>query len=296
LGNARAGDISTDLFVPIPAVLTGVRDLTATEKLFALKRKDALPLNHEPGQFVQVSIFGLEEAPISVCSAAREGEAAFELCVRRAGKLTGAMHELRAGEEIGIRGPFGRGFPLADLAGKELLFVAGGIGLAPMRSLIQHCLRRREDFAGLTLLYGAKQPAELLFRDELDQWAETDGFDVRLIVDVGDAGWPGPVGLITELIPPLRLDPAKTAAALVGPPVMYRYVIEKLRDKHLRPEQIFLSLERHMRCGVGKCGHCIIGAPRSPDETSQQPGRMLYCCRDGPVFALAEVMDLEGAL
>jgi len=273
---------SSDLFVPMPATVRAVRELTPTERLFTLCREDGLGLAHQPGQFVQVSIFGVEEAPISVCSAERDGDATFELCVRRIGRLTGAMHDLRTGGEVGVRGPFGHGFPLDELAGKDLVFIAGGIGLPPMRSLIQYCLARRGDFGRLRLLYGAKRPAELLFRDELEAWRRADDFDVQLIVDSGDGEWTEPVGLITELIPPLQMDIERTAAVLVGPPVMYRFVNEKLQAKGLPPEQVFLSLERQMRCGVGKCGHCMIG--------------QIYCCRDGPVFKLSDILEIEGAI
>ncbi|KPK86427.1 MAG: hypothetical protein AMJ81_01205 [Phycisphaerae bacterium SM23_33] len=164
-----ASSETTELFVPTPAVLTAARMLTATERLLTLRCQDGLPLGHDPGQFVQVSIFGLEEAPISICSAGR-ADATFELCVRRMGRVTGALHELKPGQEVGVRGPFGHGFPAEELAGKDLVLVAGGIGLAPLRSLIQHCLAHRGRFGRLTLLHGAKQPAELLFREELPQW------------------------------------------------------------------------------------------------------------------------------
>jgi len=295
LSKTRTGETWTELFVPAAAAVSDVRGLTATERLFTLELKDGRPLDHEPGQFVQVSIFGFEEAPISVCSSQRPGEAAFQLCVRRTGRLTKAMHELRVGQEIGIRGPLGKGFPLGELAGKDILLIAGGIGLAPMRSLIQHCLGHAADYGTLTLLYGAKRPAEMLFRDELEQWRSGGRIDVRLIVDVGDAEWPGPVGLITELIGPLEVKAERTASVIVGPPVMYRPVISGLCDKGLSGERIFLSLERHMRCGVGKCGHCIIGASYGRGRPDEKTAAVLYCCIDGPVFSLAELTGVEGA-
>jgi len=272
------------LFVPVPAVIRAARMLTDTERLLLLRRSDGRALGHSPGQFVQVSIFGLEEAPISICSAAGDGGGSdFELCIRRAGKLTGALHDLPEGAEIGVRGPFGRGFPVDELAGMDVLFIAGGIGLAPMRSLIRNCLTERGRFGGLTLLYGAKKPREMLFRDELQQWGSADDFDVRLIVDEAEPGWDGAVGLITELLEPLEVDAARTAAVIVGPPVMYRFVIDLLRTKSLPPQRIIVSLERYMRCGVGKCGHCMIG----PE---------IYCCLDGPVFLLSELAGVTGAI
>jgi NAD(P)H-flavin reductase len=270
-----------ELFVPRTAILHAARMLTATERLLTLRLEDGRPLGHAPGQFVQVSIFGMAEAPISVCSAGASGRAEFQLCVRRMGRLTSALHELEVGETVGIRGPLGRGFPLDALAGRDVVFIAGGIGLAPMRSLIQWSLAHRDRVGHLTLLHGAKRPAELLFGEEFPQWRKAKDFDLQLIVDEGDASWTGPVGLITELIAPLSLAVERTAAVVVGPPVMYRFAIEELEARHIPPSRIVLSLERHMRCGVGTCGHCMIGE--------------LYCCRDGPVFTLSDLEGVEGA-
>lgn len=272
-----------DLFVPLPARIVGMRSLTPSEKLLMLVMDDGKPLGQQPGQFVQVSIFGYEEAPISVSSCGRT-DGAFELCVRRAGRLTTRLHAMEVGQKLGIRGPFGRGFPTGELEGKDLVFVAGGIGLAPMRSLIQHCLAHRQAYGRLIVLYGSKRPAELLFTDELAQWKQGDvDVDVRVTVDAAADGWTGTVGMIPTLIPPLQLDAANTEAIIVGPPVMYKYVIEALAAKGLADSQIIVSLERHMRCGVGKCGHCVIG------DT-------YYCCCDGPVFRVNEVKSLRGAL
>ncbi|MHC4295115.1 MAG: FAD/NAD(P)-binding protein, partial [Planctomycetota bacterium] len=166
--------------------------------------------------------------------------------------------------------------------GKDLLFIAGGIGLAPLRSLIQYSLIHREQFGRLILLYGARQPAELMFGQDIQQWEQSDNFEIQLTVDVGDDQWSGRVALIPELIGPLKLDAERTVAVVVGPPVMYRFVIEQLNAKSIPPERIILSLERHMRCGVGKCGHCMIDN--------------LYCCIDGPVFRYSQIVDITGAI
>jgi len=165
---------ATELFVPMPAVLRDARDMTATERLLTFRREDGRPLGHSPGQFVQVSVFGLEEAPISVCSAGLNGGADFELCVRRMGRLTSALHQLEVGGEVGIRGPFGKGFPSDELVGRDVVFIAGGLGLPPLRPLIQECLAERRQYGRLVLLYGGKQPGELLFREELDSWRQRD--------------------------------------------------------------------------------------------------------------------------
>jgi sulfhydrogenase subunit gamma (sulfur reductase) len=271
------------IYRPVRCRLESANDLTRLEKQFRLVRLDGEPFGHRPGQFVQVSIFGAGEAPISVASSPTRGQF-LELGVRRMGTLTGALHGLGPGDEIGVRGPFGRSFDTEALRGKDMLLVAGGCGLAPMRALIQYCEDRREDFGGLAFLYGAKTPGDALFKDDLARWAGSGAMTCRYTVDRVPEGeaWDGQVGLITKLIPPLAIEPAKTIAVIVGPPVMYRPVISELHAKGLADASIMVSLERHMKCGVGKCGHCAI--------------EHLYCCVDGPVFWLSEIAGLRGAL
>lgn len=274
---------NSSLYLPFDCEIVSVTDLTPAEKLFKLRRADGLPLDHLPGQFVQVSLLGWGEAPISVASSpTRKGF--FELGVRRAGSLTGTMHQMKAGDAIGIRGPFGRPFDLPRLRGQDLLLISGGCGLAPMRSLIQYCEDRPDEFGDISILYGAKSPAEKLFKDELAKWEASASFACSLTVDSVSGGdcYSGSIGMITDLIPPLTFDPDKTVAVIVGPPAMYRAVIAELQKKGLASNRIVVSLERQMRCGVGKCGHCTIDH--------------LYCCQDGPVFRLDEIEHLRGAL
>ena len=280
----RAEKTSTpSLYVPLDGRIVSVTDLTPQEKLFRVELPGGADLGHLPGQFVQVSLLGLTEAPISVASSpTRRGF--FELGVRRAGTLTGAMHKLRPGDAIGIRGPFGRPFDLERMAGRDLLLISGGCGLAPMRSLIQYCQDRPGDFGSLTILYGAKSPEDMLFKDEIRAWEASERYACAATVDdvPGGSCYDGPVGQVTRLIPPLEIEPERTVAAIVGPPAMYRFVIDELKKKGLGEERIAVSLERQMRCGVGKCGHCTI--------------EHLYCCLDGPVFWLDEVSGIRGAL
>lgn len=272
-----------NLYVPIECEVIAVSDLTPNEKLFRLRLPGGVPLGHSPGQFVQVSLLGWGEAPISVASSpTRNGY--FELGVRRVGSFTSAMHHLATGDRVGIRGPYGRPFELKKLQGRDLLLISGGCGLAPMRSLIQYCEDRPEEFGRLAILYGARSVEDTLFKDDLTAWEASSRFTCSRTVDrVQEGGcYGGNVGLITALIPPLEIDCANSVAVIVGPPVMYRFVIEELKKKGLTSAQIVVSLERHMRCGVGKCGHCTI--------------EHLYCCQDGPVFWLNEVEKLRGAL
>jgi len=274
---------NSSLYLPSECDVVAVADLTPGEKLFRLRRTDGAPLGHLPGQFVQVSLLGWGEAPISVASSpTRDG--IFELGVRRTGSLTGAMHRLQAGDTLGIRGPFGRPFDLPGLRGQDLLLISGGCGLAPMRSLIQYCEDRPDEFGRLTILYGARSPEDRLFKEDLALWEASARFACSMTVDTspGEGCYDGSVGQITALIPPLAFVPGRTIAVIVGPPAMYRAVIAELQKKELPSERIVLSLERQMRCGVGKCGHCSI--------------EHLYCCQDGPVFRLDEIEHLRGAL
>lgn len=274
---------SERLYKPYFCTIESIRDLTPTERLFRLQRADGQGFGHRPGQFMQVSVFGVGEAPISVSSSPTRGNY-LELAVRKAGKLTARMHELKPGDSIGLRGPFGTSFAVDAMQGKDLVLISGGCGLAPMRALIQYVEDRRDEFGDVTVLYGAKSPQDVLYKDELTGWQHSDRLHCAMTVDNVPAGtcWDGHLGLITGLIPPLAIDPTRTMAAIVGPPVMYDSVIDQLRKKGLRDEAIVVSLERHMKCGVGKCGHCAIGH--------------LYCCIDGPVFRLDELPNLRQAI
>jgi NAD(P)H-flavin reductase len=204
--------------------------------------------------------------------------------IRKAGTLTGAMHKLKSGDVIGMRGAFGTFFDTDAMKGKDLLLISGGCGLAPMRALIQYIEDRRTDFGNVTILYGAKSPADILYKDELKQWQNSEKVQCQTIVDNVPEGtcWDTNVGLITRLIPPLKIDKDKTIAIVVGPPIMYNFVIAELYSKGLKDNNIVVSLERYMKCGVGKCGHCTIDN--------------LYCCIDGPVFTLDQVASLKGAI
>ncbi|MBM4432636.1 MAG: response regulator [Chloroflexi bacterium] len=271
----------TELYVPHPAELVKVEELTPKEKVFEIKLQDGKKLGHRPGQFVEVSVMGIGEAPISISSSpTRDGT--FQLAIRQVGDVTRALHALKKGAIVGIRGPFGNGFPLEALEDKNLLLVAGGIGLFPLRSLVQYVLDRRSSFGKVILLFGARSPAERLFLDELAQWKQRPDIEFHETVDKGDGSWKGNVGVITTLIPKVEIEPAKTRAVVVGPPIMYRFVIGELKKKGLADEHIILSLERRMKCGIGKCGHCQING--------------VYVCQEGPVFSLAQLRNLREAV
>lgn len=271
-----------ELFIPELVRITKVEPLTALEKVFTLELPDGKPLGHRPGQFVEVSVLGVGEAPISISSSPSRSGLYFELCVRKVGDVTAALHRLSPGDRVGVRGPFGRGFPIEKFRGKDLLFAPGGLGLAPLRSLINQVLDERALFGRVIILYGARTPSELLFKEELKEWARRSDVELLLTVDRGDETWQGNVGVITTLFKNISVYPRNTVAITCGPPVMYRFVLMELMGKGISEGNIYLSLERRMKCGVGKCGHCQINN--------------IYACQSGPVFSYKEIKGLEEAL
>lgn len=270
-------------YVPKLATIVKKTPMTAMEILFEIKLDDGTELNHKPGQFVEVSVFGVGEAPISLSSSpTRKGT--FEICVRKVGSLTTKLQSLKEGDKVGIRGPFGNGFDANFLKGKDLLFIAGGLGIVPLRSLFNYVLDNRKDYGKVTLLYGCKEPRELLFTDEMLALAKRDDVDFMPTVNwcPENETWTGNIGVITTLIPKVNFDPDKTYAIVVGPPVMYKFVLNDLKGRKMPDDHIIVSLERRMKCGVGKCGHCQIN--------------QIYVCKDGPVFNYSKIKGVPEAL
>jgi sulfite reductase subunit B len=274
IAGAPDGDF---LYIPREATLKRVEQLTERETLFEIALDDGKPLGHQPGQFVEVSIMGTGEAPISVSSA--PGGDTFEIVVRKVGDVTSKLHSMQPGDKVGIRGPFGTGFDVEALKGKNLLFIGGGLGVVPMRSLYNHVLNNRGDFGDVTILYGCKEPCELLFSEEIATWKDRSDFRHLLTVDscTEDESWEGDIGVVGTLIPKVEFDPKDTTAIVVGPPIFYRFVIADLTKTGMPEENIIVSLERRMKCGVGKCGHCQING--------------VYVCKEGPVFNYMEIKN-----
>jgi sulfhydrogenase subunit gamma (sulfur reductase) len=270
------------VYLPVMARVLKTEQMTELEKMLTLQLPGGRSLGNEPGQFVECSLLGIGEAPISISSSPSRSNGTFELCIRNVGDLTNALHQLEPGDTLGVRGPFGHGFPVSSMRGKDILFAAGGLGLAPLRSLINQVLDERGAFGRVIILYGTKHPTEVLFNDELQGWAARDDVEFHMTVDRADEDWTGNVGVITTLFPKVTINPRNTVAATCGPPIMYRFVLMELLGKGIPETQIHLSLERRMKCGVGKCGHCQINE--------------FYCCKDGPVFTYAQVKGLEEAL
>jgi len=224
-----------------------------------------------PGQFNMIYLFGVGEVPISM-SGDPESSGAMTHTVRAVGTVTRVMSRLKRGDEIGIRGPFGASWPVEEAAGKDVVIVAGGIGLAPLRPVIYHILARREKYGRVALLYGARTPHDILYQDELEKWRGRFDLQVEVTVDNVSAGqsWKGNVGVVTSLIAGARFDPAQTIAMICGPELMMRFTMAELKKRGIGDDSIFISMERNMKCAVGFCGHCQFGPT--------------FICKDGPVF------------
>jgi NAD(P)H-flavin reductase len=277
------GSVGRDaLFLPEVATLVAASAMTDRDRFLEFKL-DNRGLGHLPGQFVEVSIPGIGEAPISISSSPTLANG-FELVVRNVGRVTAALHNLVPGEKVGIRGPFGTSFGLDRCEGNDLLFIAGGIGLVPLRSAITWALHHRTAYGRIFILFGCLDPSQRLFTEELERWKADPSITVMETVDRGDPSWRGNTGVITSLLPAIkdRLDPGATRAFLVGPPVMYKFVILELKNLGFQDSDIVLSLERNMKCGVGKCGHCQINSR--------------YVCREGPVMTYESLIGLREAL
>lgn len=270
-----------NVYQPLPAVIERIVDENCQIRTFVLRFVDDTvnrAFTYGPGQFMMVTVPHQGEAPISFSSTpSRPGS--IELSVRLAGRLTGAMHGMKEGEILGLRGPFGTPFPMDSLRGGHLLFVAGGIGLAPLRGVINYCLDRRGDYGRITILAGSKCPDDVSFHHDLSLWREEPDVACFVTVDVGDDSWPHHTGLVTTLLDRFADPPAASHALVCGPPVMIRFVMADLGRRGFSDERIITTMERHMKCGIGACGHCHM------DDK--------LVCVDGPVFSRAQLKGLD---
>jgi len=266
------------------AEITSITRLTSQEKLFHIRIVD--PAEREtftylPGQFVMLEVPGYGEVPISISGSTYQ-RGMVELCIRKAGTVTGVLHRAQRGARVGLRGPFGTHFPLERMQGQNILLIAGGLGLAPLRSAILYVTENRADFKDVQILYGTSAPSKLLFDYQYEQWRRVDGVDLKIIVDRGDETWTGPVGLITELLDDVSMPMDESHAIVCGPPVMFKFVCNRLSKDGMPMHRMFVSLERRMHCGMGKCCRCNVGST--------------YTCLDGPVFDYWSVMNLKEAI
>ena len=269
-----------NIYLPHLTQIAEVRRETADTQTFLLRFADPeirRSFRFKPGQFVEVSVLGVGEVPIGFASGPSQGNG-FEITVKAMGSVTQALHRLQPGDRVGIRGPFGNSFPYEGAKGQDILIVGGGIGLPPLRSLIEAFLQERDAFGAITILYGARTPQDRVYKPELDRWRDRRDLLLLETVDVGDGTWTGPVGVVTTLFRQVTADPSRTIAYTCGPPIMIKFVIQDLLKMGFAEDRIVSTLERYMKCGVGKCGHCAIG-PK-------------YVCVDGPVFTYKQIKGL----
>jgi NAD(P)H-flavin reductase len=271
-----------NIYLPKVAVIDRVMDEIAEVKTFYWHFEDPAEQvafsRFRPGQFAQVSLFGVGEFPASLPPSPTEKETFFT--VRQVGSCTAALHKLTAGDKFAVRGPYGNGFPMEDYYGKNLVFVAGGIGLIPLRSCIVYALKHREKYGRIQIYYGSKSTKELMYAANLREWEKSAGVECYLTVDRAEEGWTGNVGFVDSLFrkPEVQVPVDNTIAFVCGPPIMFRFIINELLKLGFQEQNIFSTLERYMKCGVGKCGHCCIG--------------VAYVCADGPVFTYEQIKKL----
>ena len=265
--------------VPVPAVLEDVIVETPTIKTFVLRPAEPIPFR--AGQFMQLEVPGLGEAPFTPSSSPFETDR-MEITILKTGLVTNHLHALEPGATLGLRGPFGKGYPIHRFGGKTVLVIGGGVGLAPLRSLLLHLFAKPECCGAVSIKYGAREPAEMCFRRQHRDWRAMPGVDFTPTIDRAAEDWDGHVGLVTTLLDDLDLDLRNTYAVSCGPEVMLRFVTWKLLDVGFQPEQVYLSMNRNMSCGMGICGRCNVGP--------------YYLCKDGPDMCYADIKDIPYAL
>jgi len=266
------------------AEIINVVELTPLEKLFRLKILDDAErriFEFRPGQFVMLEVPGFGEVPISISSSSNNREY-IELCVRKAGRTTDVIHQAKKGAKLGLRGPFGTSFPMEEMAGCNILLVAGGLGLAPLRAPIYWVSERRCQYKDVHVLYGTKEPDQMLFTYQYEEWQKVNNIELLTIVEKASKDWNGRTGMITELFKEMTIDADNTYAIVCGPPVMFKFVCQYLNGLGIPMNRMFVSLERRMHCGMGKCCRCMVGST--------------FTCVDGPVFDYWSVLNLKEAI
>ena len=266
------------------SIITSIQPLTQQERLFTLRILDPLErarFSFRPGQFLMLELPGYGDVPLSISSSSSNHEF-LELCVRKAGHVTTALFRCSEGARVAIKGPFGSAFPMHEMTHNHVLLIAGGLGIAPLRAPLFWINEHRQHYLDVTLLYGTKEPAQLLFTPQLSEWEKNHNIQVHTIVERGGAGWKGKTGMITDLFKDMTIDREHTWAIVCGPPPMFKVVCSSLDRLGIPMNRMFVSLERRMHCGMGKCCRCMVGST--------------FTCLDGPVFDYWSVMNLKEAI
>jgi sulfite reductase subunit B len=267
---------SRNIYQPFEAVIEEIIPETPNIKTFVLKPKK--DFSFKTGQFIELTVPGLGEAPFTPSSdPAVKGS--IDITIMNVGTVTRKLHDMHKGEVVGIRGPYGKGYPLERFKGRDVLIVGGGVGLAPLRSLLFSLFCDIHNYNKVVLRYGARAPQDLVYKNALPEWANKEKVNIVTTVDNGSDGWNGNVGLVTTILKDLPLELNNSVSVVCGPPIMMKFVTLKLLELGFKPQNIYLSMERNMSCGLGKCGHCRIGK--------------FYSCKDGPVFTYEELKDIH---
>lgn len=269
-----------DTWMPVPARIVAVKQENINTRTFRIRLVDESirkAYHFAPGQFNMLYVPGVGEAAISMSSDSENPEV-LEHTIRMVGSVTRAIDRIGEGGLIGLRGPFGRGWPLDQLPGRDVVMMAGGIGLAPMRPVIYWLLRRRDQFRRLILLFGCRTPDDRVYVEELEKWETQRAMDLLVTVDNATPGWVGPVGVVTKLLQRIKVNAGRTTVLVCGPRMLHRAAAWSLLQLHVPPAQVYLNMERNMHCGFGRCGHCQYGAK--------------FVCKDGPVFGFDQIADI----
>ncbi|MCX5695499.1 MAG: FAD/NAD(P)-binding protein [Candidatus Omnitrophica bacterium] len=266
-----------NIYQPVKAVIEEIIEESSTIKTFRLKPEG--DFSFSTGQFIELTVPGVGEAPFTPSSDPGV-KGSLDLTIMNAGEVTSKLHSLRKGDAVGLRGPYGKGYPLDTFKGKDILIVGGGVGLAPLRSLLFSLFSKINNYNKVVLRYGARSPKDIVYKTSLPDWAKMERVDVLVSVDIGEPAWQGNVGLVTTILGNAPIDFTNAVGIVCGPPIMMKFVTLKLLDIGFKPPDIYLSMEKSMSCGLGKCGHCRLGK--------------YYACKDGPVFTYEQLKDIQG--
>lgn len=261
-------------YYPIPTKIKKIIPETPTIKTFVL---DGMPIQFEAGQFAELTVPGAGEAPFTPSSSPYADT--MEFTIMQVGRVTEALFDLKEGDFVGVRGPFGKAYPLQDFKGKEVFIVGGGVGFAPIRSLFLALVHNIKDYKKIYLRYGARTPQDIVYKHLLPQWEKIKGVDIVLTVDVGDESWHGTVGVVTVILDDIPVNVKTSPTVVCGPPLMMKFTTQRLVEAGFAAPNVYLSMEQNMSCGVGKCNHCRVGK--------------YYVCKDGPVLTWENIKDIE---
>ncbi len=266
--------MATIELVPKPATINDIIEESRDVKSFVLKMNEDQAMHVLPGQFIEVSVQGYGEATFAVTRTSKDKKE-FTISVKRIGHLTKMLHRCAEGDVVGVRGPYGNSFPVEDWKAKDIVIIGGGIGLAPLRPVIDHILQHRKNFGELEIIFGARSPADILYKEDLREWEQDKSIVLHTTIDVPFEGWNGRVGVVPVVVKDLAVKPDNKIALVCGPPIMIKFTVAALKELGWPDNKIFTTLEMKMQCGIGQCGRCNIGEK--------------FICKDGPVFSLDQI-------